>query len=64
MTREQIFLPLLIATVTAGFAGLALAIAHITGDAEMLNELFSLAKTIAYTGACALIGLIAYSRRK
>jgi hypothetical protein len=64
MTQDPTFLPLLVATLTAGFAGLAFTAAAINGDPQLMAELFSFAKTVCNLGAGALIGLIAHGSAK
>lgn len=52
-------LPLLVATITAGCAGLALTSAILSGDQAAMSQFFTTANSLFNVGAGAVIGLLA-----
>jgi hydroxyethylthiazole kinase-like sugar kinase family protein len=56
-------LPLLVAILTAGCAGLALTAAVLSGEKASLAQLFANANSLFNVGAGAIIGLLASRAR-
>jgi hypothetical protein len=59
MPRDNHHLPLLVAGLTAGCAGLALTSAILSRDQAALSQLFTTANSLFNVGAGAIIGLLA-----
>lgn len=59
MPNDNRQLPLLVATLTAGCAGLALTSALLSKDQTSLSQLFTTANSLFNVGAGAIIGLLA-----
>jgi len=61
---EKIQTLLLVGIFVAGSAGLAFTAAILTGDQQLLQELFEAALTAYASGAVAIVGLIAHDKLK
>jgi hypothetical protein len=59
MSHNKHQLPFLVATLTAGCAGLALTSAILSRDQAALSQLFTTANSLFNVGAGAIIGLLA-----